>query len=236
MASAWEVVSFKKYVSDKRKITRKKHSMETDIYPAEGHRSVIIKDHQSQYLYCVGGSRHDSETVWEMSKDIIKFEFHVGDRDMYLLNTDIIKSESMSGANLPALTYPAVCGWAEGGRASILIHGGLSITEYKPIMDMYLISNRLKDKHSTCKVYLGSQPESTLLQNAARMEGDIPAARYGHTMVTVGSNKFLLFGGSCFSGRSGRRVRLKQLFSARQADDAVYQLTINGECYPKILM
>lgn len=226
----WEVVSFKRYVSDKRKITRKKHAMETDLYPAEGHRTVHAKDGSSQYLYCIGGSRHESESLLESSKDIIKYKFHVETTDMYLSECNILSSQHMHGGQLPALTHPAVCGWVEDSYAKLLVHGGINISGYSPINDVFLLQNKLNDnRNSQCTVHLGYRPDSAMLQHSNVIQGDIPSARYGHVLVHVSHNKFVLFGGSCFAGRSGRRVRLQHIFSTRQAGEEVYLIILTSK-------
>lgn len=175
MAGDWSTVSFKKYVSDKRKITRKKHSLESDLYPAEGHRSCHIKHNNYNYIYCIGGSRHEAESLWELSKDIVVYKFYSSNDEMWLEDTTILKGDSMQGSKFQALTYPAVVGYIEDGITTLFVHGGLSVSTFQPTAELYVIKHGLDKKGAaTCRVYLPSKSTSPMMTQANCISGIPP--------------------------------------------------------------
>lgn len=224
----WNIISFKKFLSDKRKITCKKHSLETDIYPSDGHRSFLVQYNNYSLLYCIGGSRHEAESL---SKDILIYKFATSkdSDDMWLDETIILKGDMMKGAKFHPVTYPAVTGWLEDGLTTMVVHGGLVISSFRPTSDTYIIQHKVGSKSASASVHLSSKPEGALLSRSKLMDGSPPDHRYGHVLVKLMPSEMIMFGGSRFNGRTSRSgVRIRGEFRSSQTDNQIYHLKMQG--------
>ena len=190
-------------------------------------------DENIRNCFLIGGARKAEESTWQFSNELYTIIFNHSRSDFWLEDTICHTANKFSGASLPGLTYSSgfVFEQQESDDIAFIIWGGNNLSRFEPVNELYCLSQqtvRKKIKYNTT-IFLPSSDgfEDPRFRNIKLQNGDIPAARFGHSLTKVSVCKAIMFGGLCMPKRNTIAANCSDIFEQSNAPGQLFVLELN---------
>ena len=165
-------------------------------------------------IFYVGGARNSEEATWGFSSTLYYYDYDFTKNDLWIENGGSVK---LFGATMPALSKSACVN--VNNLNGLLIWGGINLTEqYGPSNDLIFIQPATCRKKVKYNVTIFPPNDLNIdlrdekFASVKLQCGDIPCARFGHTITKVQDDTFLMFGGLTMPNISNISADCSNLF------------------------
>ena len=229
-----------------------------EIYPPEGHLAFLLEEGsdeecsssdqedsrdqaelnenvveeeklQRKRLYLIGGASHSEEATWSFASNLYVYTFVSTDQDLWIEEMKCHDKTKIHGSKIPAMTKSAGVSVGE----TLLLWGGLKLESFSPTNELFIIMRKHKGKRRNFQAITYSPNrdgiEDSRFDNVLLQEGEIPCARFGHSLTKINDQNCLMLGGISFPNRDRLSFDCSNNFEHKLVKGDSYHLCIKKD-------